>query len=78
MRGSRRIPSTIASAYGSKLASAIADNRWIYYLDIGEHFLDERGYVREDVTIDTVHPSPTGYRIWAEAMEPTIVKLMGE
>ena len=51
------------NAATSKLASAIADNRWIYYLDIGEHFLDERGYVREDVTIDTVHPSPTGYRI---------------
>jgi beta-glucosidase len=27
---------------------------------------------------DLLHPNEKGYQIWAEAMEPTIAKLMGE
>jgi beta-glucosidase len=27
---------------------------------------------------DLLHPREKGYGIWAEAMEPTIAKLMGE
>jgi lysophospholipase L1-like esterase len=27
---------------------------------------------------DYLHPNEKGYRIWAEAIEPTVKKLMGE
>ncbi len=27
---------------------------------------------------DLLHPKQKGYAIWAEAMEPTVAKLMGE
>jgi lysophospholipase L1-like esterase len=27
---------------------------------------------------DLLHPNAKGYRIWAEAMEPTIAELMGK
>jgi beta-glucosidase len=27
---------------------------------------------------DRLHPSPKGYQIWADAIEPTVAKLMGE
>ena len=27
---------------------------------------------------DFLHPSPTGYRIWAEAMEPELAAMLGE
>jgi beta-glucosidase len=27
---------------------------------------------------DFLHPSEKGYQVWAEAMEPTVKKLMGE
>ena len=62
----------------SELASGIADNRLIYYLDTNEAFLDENGVLTREVMPDLLHLSETGYKIWAEAMEPTIRELMDE
>jgi beta-glucosidase len=61
-----------------KLASKIADNKMIYYLDINKKFLNKKGLLTREVMPDLLHPREKGYKIWAEAMEPTIVKLMGE
>lgn len=66
------------NAKASELASAIADGKHIFYLDINEAFLDEDETLSRDVMPDLLHPNETGYKIWAEAMEPTIQKLMGE
>jgi len=62
----------------SRLASEIADNELIYYLDINKSFLDENGVLTREVMPDLLHLSKKGYRIWAEAIEPTVQKLMGE
>jgi len=62
----------------SKLASKVADNKMVFYLDINKKFLNKKGVFTKEVTPDLVHLSEKGYQIWAEAMEPTIVKLMGE
>ncbi len=50
----------------------------IFYLDINEAFLDENGVLTREVMPDLLHPHEKGYKIWAEAMEPTIKKLMDE
>jgi lysophospholipase L1-like esterase len=62
----------------SKLVSKIADNKMIYYLNINKAFLNKKGVLTRDIAPDLVHLSEKGYRIWAEAMEPTIVKMMKE
>ena len=62
----------------SKIASRIADGKHIFYLDINEAFLDEKDVLTREVMPDFVHLSEKGYRIWAEAVEPTIDKLMGD
>jgi beta-glucosidase len=62
----------------SKLASKIADSKHIFYLDINEAFLDKNGVLSRDIMPDLLHPNEKGYKIWAEAMEPTIKKLMDE
>jgi len=62
----------------SELASQIADGKHIFYLDINEAFLDENGALTREIMPDLLHPHQKGYQIWAEAMEPTIQKLMGE
>ena len=62
----------------SKIASRIADGKHIFYLDINEAFLDEKGILTREVMPDFVHLSEKGYRLWAEALEPTIAELMGE
>jgi beta-glucosidase len=62
----------------SQLASQIAGGKHIFYLDINKAFLDENGLLTRDIMPDLVHPNEKGYKIWAEAMEPTIKKLMDE
>jgi len=62
----------------SKLASKIADDKIIYYLDINQVFLTEDGVLSRKIMGDLLHPNTRGYRIWAEAIEPTVKNLMGE
>ncbi|MFA6177256.1 MAG: GDSL-type esterase/lipase family protein [Phycisphaerae bacterium] len=62
----------------SKLASKIADNKTIFYLDINKKFLNKKGVLTKEIMPDLLHPNEKGYQIWAEAVEPTIAKLMGE
>lgn len=62
----------------SELASEIADNKAIYFRDINQRFLDEDGVLTREIMPDLLHLSEGGYRIWAEAIEPTVRELMGE
>ena len=48
----------------------------IHFLDINEHFLKKDGSLRNLYQPDQVHLTEAGYRAWAKAMEPVIVKLM--
>jgi lysophospholipase L1-like esterase len=55
-----------------------ADDESVFYLDISKTFLDDEGVLPKSVMPDFLHPQEAGYRMWAEAMEPTIAKLLGE
>ncbi|MBL9146938.1 MAG: chitobiase/beta-hexosaminidase C-terminal domain-containing protein [Verrucomicrobiaceae bacterium] len=50
----------------------------VTFLDIGPKFLQPDGTISKDIMPDLLHPNEKGYRIWAEAMEPTLKKLLGE
>ncbi len=52
--------------------------KMIFFLDINQGFLTEDGVLTRDIMPDLLHPKVKGYQIWAEAMEPTLVKLMGK
>ena len=54
----------------------LADDEWVFYRDIGFQFLSPDGTLSEDVMPDALHPSAEGYRIWAEAMMPTVRELL--
>ncbi|MGD0382568.1 MAG: platelet-activating factor acetylhydrolase IB subunit [Thermoguttaceae bacterium] len=56
----------------------LADNEMVFYLDVNDKFLDSDRKLPKDIMPDLLHPNAKGYAIWAEAVEPTIVKLMGE
>jgi lysophospholipase L1-like esterase len=66
------------NAKASELASKIADNEMVFYLDIGSKFLDADGNIPKDVMPDLLHPNAKGYEIWAEAIEPKVAELMGD
>lgn len=52
------------------------DGKMINYLDIGPKFLRPDGTLTRDIMPDLLHPSEKGYKIWAEAMQPTLDRLM--
>lgn len=62
----------------NKIIKTYADEKTVYWLDIGQTFLDEQGNMRLDLMPDKLHPNIPGYQAWAKAMEPTIQKLMAE
>lgn len=57
---------------------ALADGKRVFFLDINDKFLDEDGVLPKSIMPDLLHPNAEGYQIWAEAVEPTVKKLMGE
>ena len=57
---------------------ALADGKRVFYLDIGDKFLEGDGTLPKSIMPDLLHPNRKGYRIWAETMEPMIQKLMSE
>jgi beta-glucosidase len=71
-------PQRETNAKASKLASSLADDKKVFYLDIGDRFLAADGTLSRDIMPDSLHPNAKGYEIWAEAIEPTVAKLMGE
>ena len=69
-------PRRAINAKTSQLASVVADNKWVFYLDINKSFLDSNGVLPKDVMPDFLHPNANGYRIWAESMEPAINRIL--
>jgi lysophospholipase L1-like esterase len=66
------------NAKASELAGKLADDKNVFYLDIGPKFLQEDGSLSTDIMPDKLHLSPRGYQIWADAIEPKLKELLGE
>jgi lysophospholipase L1-like esterase len=60
----------------NELVSKVSDNKRVYYLNINEEFLNDNGELTRQVMPDLIHLGKKGFKIWAEAMEPTISKLL--
>ena len=58
-----------------KLAK-LADNKQVFYMDIGSKFLTADGTLTTEIMPDGLHPSAKGYQIWADAMRDRVKELM--
>lgn len=56
----------------------LADGENVIYFDFGKKFLTDNGILTKEIMADRLHPGKKGYRIWAEAIEPFIVKYVDE
>jgi lysophospholipase L1-like esterase len=52
------------------------DGKMITFLDINKVFLGDDGKVHNDIMPDFLHPNEHGYQLWADAMEPTLDKML--
>jgi N-acetylglucosamine-6-sulfatase len=55
-----------------------ADGDRIQYLELDDSFLEANGTLPESIMPDALHLNERGYQIWAEAMEPTLARMLGE
>ena len=60
----------------SYLPELIKDIPNVTYLDIGQKFLDNKGFLSEEMMPDTTHPSEKAHEIWAKAIVPKLKKMM--
>jgi len=56
----------------------LADGEQVVFLNINDAFLTDDGVLTKEVMPDLLHPQAAGYKLWAEAMEPTLAKMLGE
>jgi lysophospholipase L1-like esterase len=62
----------------NEIIKNLADNKMVYYLDIGPKFLAADGTLSKEVMPDLLHLNEASYRTWAESIEPKVKELMGE
>jgi lysophospholipase L1-like esterase len=65
---------TVAST--DEILERLDDGRNVKFLDIGNAFIDDDGNLSEEMLPDAVHLSAKGYEAWAEAMMPTLQKML--
>lgn len=66
------------NAKTNALICKLADGQNVVYLDIGKVFLQPDGTLTKEMMPDLLHLSPKGYRLWAEAIEPEVEKVLGK
>ena len=62
----------------NKIIAKFDDGKNIRFLDMGPKFLDKDGKIPDGVLSDNVHLTRKGYEIWADAMNPLLMKMMGK
>ena len=61
----------------AKLA-LLADNKRIFYLDVGDKLVEPDGSISREIMPDKLHVAEPGYTRWMDAMKPTLDKLLNE
>jgi len=75
-RGEKPGPQREKLAAVNQLIAKLDGTQNVTFLDIGAKFLTTDGLITKDIMPDFLHPNEKGYRIWAEAIEPTVKRLM--
>jgi lysophospholipase L1-like esterase len=57
------------------LLAQLADNQTVFFLDIGDRFLNASGAIPADIMPDGIHPSLKGYAIWKDAIADKVKEL---
>jgi len=69
-------PARKVNADASAIYSKLADNKNVFYMDIGQKFLSPDGTISTDIMADGLHPTAKGYVIWGDAIKDKLAELM--
>ncbi|MBS1703439.1 MAG: hypothetical protein JST12_17380 [Armatimonadetes bacterium] len=60
------------------MTKKLADGKHVFWLDVNSVFFRKDGSMNTDLIPDLVHPNAEGAEAWANALEPTLSKLMDD
>ena len=61
----------------NQIISRLDDKKNVFYMDIGQKFLDDKGaFLPDSFRPDNLHPQAKGYDIWGEAVSAKLTELM--
>jgi lysophospholipase L1-like esterase len=69
-------PARKVNADASAIYSKLADNKNVFYMDIGQKFLSPDGTISTEIMADGLHPTAKGYVIWGDAVKDKLADLM--
>ena len=58
------------------IIAKLDDGKHVFFLDIGEKFVNGGDPISKEVMPDFLHLSEKGYQIWADAISPKLKELM--
>lgn len=61
----------------NQILSKLASDPVVTWIDFGGRFLDSAGRIPRELMPDYLHLSPQAYQIWADALEPHLVRILG-
>jgi lysophospholipase L1-like esterase len=62
----------------NEVISKLDDGKTVRHLDLTDKFMQPDGTISKNVMYDSLHLTPKGYQMWADAMEPLLAEMMGE
>lgn len=60
----------------NRIIAGLDDGQTVFFLDIGEKFLQSDGTLPKSIMPDSLHLNHAGYKIWADAVEPKLKELL--
>lgn len=63
---------------GGDLTRQLADDKQVFWRELGYVFLRPDGTINTDLMPDLIHPNAAGSEAWAQALETTLAPLMGD
>ena len=61
----------------NQIISRLGDKKNVFYMDIGQKFLDDKGaFLPDSFRADNLHPQAKGYEIWGEAVSAKLAEMM--
>lgn len=58
------------------IIAKLDDKQHVFFLDIGNKFLEPDGSISKEIMPDYLHLSQKGYQIWSDAISATLTELM--
>jgi lysophospholipase L1-like esterase len=58
------------------IVKGFADDKKVFFLDIGAKFLEADGTLSKTIMPDLLHPNEKGYQIWTDAIEAKVKELL--